>query len=170
MLLPCTSVLVVIYLLSGSFLVGMRAVPRVPLRAAFASPATHIRQTSTTSISSNSFGPIASRALCTSYLSRAPSPQFCLRQSHERAQLATSSKRSFATTSSHLLPARPSTPENNGSDSNPGQSQRRVIKYLLLLGILGVGAVVYSDELKHAYGAARRSGRVGGTLAVCINE
>ena len=35
---------------------------------------------------------------------------------------------------------------------------------------LGVGAVVFTDDVKHAYYGVQRSGRVLGTLAVCINE
>lgn len=45
-----------------------------------------------------------------------------------------------------------------------------MLKYLIVLGVLGVGAVTFSDEFQHAYRAAARSGRVVGTLAVCINE
>lgn len=35
---------------------------------------------------------------------------------------------------------------------------------------LGVGAIVFTDEVKHAYLGVQRSGRVMGTLAVCIND
>jgi aarF domain-containing kinase len=35
---------------------------------------------------------------------------------------------------------------------------------------LGVGAIAFTDDLKHAYHSAERSGRVLSTLAVCINE
>jgi aarF domain-containing kinase len=41
---------------------------------------------------------------------------------------------------------------------------------LAIVGLLGVGAVTLSPNAKHAYEAAKRSGRVAGTLAVCINE
>lgn len=37
-------------------------------------------------------------------------------------------------------------------------------------GALGVTAIAFTDDLKHAYGAVERSGRVASTLAVCINE
>jgi len=30
--------------------------------------------------------------------------------------------------------------------------------------------VAFTDDVKHAYGAIERSGRVASTLAVCINE
>jgi aarF domain-containing kinase len=59
--------------------------------------------------------------------------------------------------------------QNDGPKAKPPQSNK-AIKYLIALSILGAGAVVYSDEIKHAYHAAGRSGRVVGTLAVCINE
>lgn len=56
------------------------------------------------------------------------------------------------------------------STSKPSQSGRNTIKYLVVAGVLGLGAVVFSDQLQHAYRAAERTGRVVGTLAVCINE
>src|SRR5450432_4038927 len=37
-------------------------------------------------------------------------------------------------------------------------------------GTVGVGALALSDDVKHGYNAVCRSGRVVGTLAVCINE
>ena len=37
-------------------------------------------------------------------------------------------------------------------------------------GGLGVTAVGFTDDVKHAYEAIERSGRVASTLAVCINE
>lgn len=49
-------------------------------------------------------------------------------------------------------------------------SQRRLIKWLIVAGVVGVGAVTFSEQAGHAFGAAKRSGRVVGTLAVCINE
>lgn len=58
--------------------------------------------------------------------------------------------------------------KTRGSGSNQGQ--RKAIRYLVVLGVLGLGAVVFSDQYMHAYRAAARSGRVVGALAVCINE
>ncbi|KAJ6108062.1 hypothetical protein N7523_009385 [Penicillium sp. IBT 18751x] len=60
--------------------------------------------------------------------------------------------------------------ENKSKDSGSSQGQRKAIKYLAVFGALGLGAVVFSDQLMHAYRAAARSGRVVGTLAVCIND
>jgi aarF domain-containing kinase len=37
-------------------------------------------------------------------------------------------------------------------------------------GAMGAGALAFTDDLKHAYKAAERSGRVASTLFVCINE
>jgi aarF domain-containing kinase len=37
-------------------------------------------------------------------------------------------------------------------------------------GALGVTAVAFTDDVRHAYEAAERTGRVVSTLAVCINE
>jgi aarF domain-containing kinase len=37
-------------------------------------------------------------------------------------------------------------------------------------GALGVTALAFTDDVKHAYEAIERSGRVASTLAVCINE
>lgn len=37
-------------------------------------------------------------------------------------------------------------------------------------GAAGVGALAFTDDVKHAYNAFERTGRVMGALAVCINE
>ena len=37
-------------------------------------------------------------------------------------------------------------------------------------GTLGVTALAFSDDVKHSYKAVERTGRVVGTLFVCINE
>ena len=37
-------------------------------------------------------------------------------------------------------------------------------------GAAGVGALTLTDDVKHTYKAIERTGRVVGTLAVCINE
>lgn len=38
------------------------------------------------------------------------------------------------------------------------------------VGTLGAGGLVFGGDVKHAYAAVERSGRVVSTLAVCINE
>lgn len=55
-------------------------------------------------------------------------------------------------------------------ESGKKDGLRRKIVVLAIVGLLGVGAVTLSPNAKHAYEAAKRSGRVAGTLAVCINE
>jgi len=59
--------------------------------------------------------------------------------------------------------------KNNGKKQS-GQSRSRKKSYLIIGGTLGVAAVVYSDEVRHLYRAATRTGRVVSALAVCINE
>jgi aarF domain-containing kinase len=58
------------------------------------------------------------------------------------------------------------------SENEPSMnaSQRSMIKWFIIGSILGLGAVTFSDQAQHALQAAKRSGRVVGTLAVCINE
>src|SRR6266487_754834 len=47
---------------------------------------------------------------------------------------------------------------------------RRALQYATAGGTLGVAALAFSDDIKHGYIAAERTGRVMTTLAVCINE
>lgn len=54
--------------------------------------------------------------------------------------------------------------------SNTGKSGKKWITYGIIGGVIAVGAVTFSDDARHIYRAAERSGRVVGTLAVCINE
>lgn len=37
-------------------------------------------------------------------------------------------------------------------------------------GTAGVGALAFTDDIKHGYEATERAGRVASTLAICINE
>lgn len=156
------------YLCRNGFSFGMSAAFRVPLRA-FANPATAIRQTSTTSIASPalSLGAVRPSSLP---LGSIASKLWSLQSSEVRSQ-TTSFSRCFSTRNSPLRSAEENVTKNEGVKSKPGPSQsKKPIALLVVLGLLGVGAAVYSEELKHGYGAARRSGRVVGTLAVCINE
>lgn len=156
------------YLCRNGFSFGMSAAFRVPLRA-FANPATAIRQTSTTSIASPALSLRAVRPSSSPLGSIAS--KLWSRQSSEVRSQATSSSRCFSTRTSPLRSAEENVTSNEGVKSKPGPSQsKKPIALLVVLGLLGVGAAVYSEELKHGYGAARRSGRVVGTLAVCINE
>ncbi len=52
----------------------------------------------------------------------------------------------------------------------PPRPRRRRNAVLVASGAAGVGALAFTDDVKHAYKAFERTGRVMGTLAVCINE
>lgn len=65
----------------------------------------------------------------------------------------------------------------NGSGSGSGNvkananaGKRRVILAAAGAGTLGASTLAFGDDIKHAYEAAERSGRVASTLFVCINE
>ncbi|RDL38064.1 Protein kinase-like (PK-like) [Venustampulla echinocandica] len=55
-------------------------------------------------------------------------------------------------------------------DSARPKRKRRVIAITATVGVLGATALAFGDEVKHAYKAAERTGRVASTLAVCIND
>lgn len=62
---------------------------------------------------------------------------------------------------------------NTGGVAGNGSAKvksRRGLKYAVVGAALGAGALAFSDEIKHAYAAAERSGRVFAALAVCVNE
>ncbi|KAJ0420773.1 ABC1 family-domain-containing protein [Aspergillus carlsbadensis] len=56
-----------------------------------------------------------------------------------------------------------------GKQSGTGH-RGKWIKYGVIGGVILVGAVTCSSDTKHLYRAAERTGRVVGTLAVCIND
>ncbi|OQE21069.1 hypothetical protein PENSTE_c012G09192 [Penicillium steckii] len=143
----------------------MSAAFRMPLRA-FASPATAIRQTSKASIAGSSLytGPISSSSVLKSSVAQSWS-----RNSAKIPSQPTSLSRCFSTRTSPLRSANKLT-GHDGVKAKAPPSQTKRIALLIVLGLAGIGAVFYSEELQHGYGAARRSGRVVGTLAVCIND
>ncbi|KAL5000689.1 ABC1 family-domain-containing protein [Aspergillus recurvatus] len=57
-----------------------------------------------------------------------------------------------------------------GKQSQTAQSGKKWIKYGIIGGTIVVGAVALSGDVRHIYHAAARTGRVVGTLAVCIND
>ncbi|CEL02608.1 Putative Ubiquinone biosynthesis protein [Aspergillus calidoustus] len=57
-----------------------------------------------------------------------------------------------------------------GKQSGTGKPGKKWIKYGVIGGVILVGAVTFSSDAKHLYRAAERTGRVVGTLAVCIND
>ncbi len=60
----------------------------------------------------------------------------------------------------------------SGHTYGHGATPRRKGRVLAAAAVGGVGASVLAlgDDVKHAYEAAERTGRVVSTLAVCINE
>ncbi|RHZ54096.1 uncharacterized protein CDV56_105079 [Aspergillus thermomutatus] len=58
----------------------------------------------------------------------------------------------------------------DGASPALARSQRRILKYAIIAGVVGAAAVTLSDDAQHLYRAAQRTGRVVGTLAVCIND
>ncbi|KAJ5812272.1 hypothetical protein N7474_008573 [Penicillium riverlandense] len=83
-------------------------------------------------------------------------------------QLAWHEKRFFTTTSPLSAPVK--TTDSVKTPTTEQQTRGKTVKYLVIVGLLGLGALAFSDQAKHAYRAAERSGRVVGTLAVCIND
>lgn len=56
------------------------------------------------------------------------------------------------------------------SGTNGKKRSRRSLKYAAAGGTLTAAALIFSDDVKHAYSAMERTGRVVSALAVCINE
>lgn len=147
----------------------MSAALRVPLRAFKIDPAV-IGKTSKPLTSGSSFL-LASESL----LRQSPSSGLIKASSWGRSvspqgSTLAASRRSFSVKASPLLSAKSKSQHKSGSKSKANESQRSAIKWFLIGSILGLGAVTFSDQAQHAFQAAKRSGRVVGTLAVCINE
>lgn len=149
-------------------LAGMSVARRVPLRA-FANPAP-VRQKV---IANASLGLLAIPTSRPSPRCQAVTvPRWSL-SNYSRPSLSSLSSRGFVTKSSPLLSAEnkikePAAGHTSGANSSKPKSNK--LKYWIALGVLGTIAVTVSDAANHAYQAARRSGRVVGALAVCINE
>lgn len=52
----------------------------------------------------------------------------------------------------------------------PRSKNKRKVILAAAGGATGVGAFAFTDDVRHSYQAVERTGRVVGTLAVCINE
>lgn len=52
----------------------------------------------------------------------------------------------------------------------PKPKRRRNLVLAAAGGATGIGALAFTDDIRHSYQAVERTGRVVGTLAVCINE
>jgi aarF domain-containing kinase len=50
------------------------------------------------------------------------------------------------------------------------RERRKVAIAATIVFIVGAGALAFSEKARHAYTACERSGRVGVTLALCVNE
>lgn len=68
------------------------------------------------------------------------------------------------------FPAQETASNGNNGKKQSGHGRSRKKTYLIIGGALGVAAIVYSDEVRHLYRAAARTGRVVSALTVCINE
>ena len=66
--------------------------------------------------------------------------------------------------------ARRSNAYGNGSAKSAKSNRRGGVIVATAGGTLGVTAVAFTDDVRHAYEAVERTGRVVSTLAVCINE
>jgi aarF domain-containing kinase len=154
----------------------MSAALRVPLRAC-ANPATVIGQSFKPSISTSisipagaSFHTHSKSALHTSLVTCANTVKSWGPPQNWTNSISATAKRSFASRTSSLLSAEASSLKSNAAEVKSSPALRNYAKYLVILGLLGAGAFAFSDNVQHIYGAAQRSGRVVGTLAVCINE
>ncbi|ODH30178.1 Atypical/ABC1/ABC1-B protein kinase [Paracoccidioides brasiliensis] len=61
------------------------------------------------------------------------------------------------------------TPNDNGGSANK-RRPKRALKYAAAGGTVGATLFAFSDDVKHVYSAAERTGRVMTALAVCIND
>ncbi|KAJ6063948.1 hypothetical protein N7499_012628 [Penicillium canescens] len=146
----------------------MSAALRLPWRAIKSESVTVIGKTSIASTlgsSSRLTTTVPLRSL--PFVSVAGTPSWdCTR--YPSSSISTSSGRCFSTRTSPLLSQVQG--EAGTRESGKKGGLRRKIVVLAIVGLLGVGAVTLSPNAKHAYEAAKRSGRVAGTLAVCIND
>lgn len=153
---------------------AMSAALRVPLRAC-ANPATVIGQSFKPSVSTFTgalFHTHSKPVLRTSPVSCTHIVKSWGARQNWSNSISSTAKRSFATRTSSPPSAEASSLKSKAAEVKASPAQRNYVKYLVILGLLGAGAgaFAFSDNVQHVYGAAQRSGRVVGTLAVCINE
>ncbi|KAJ5608285.1 hypothetical protein N7537_004904 [Penicillium hordei] len=148
----------------------MSAALRVPLRAFKIDPATVIGKTSEPSTSRSLFLLASNSPLRQSPSSGAINVSSWGRSVSSQGSTLAASRRSFSAKASPLLSAETKSQYKSEITPNISASQRSVIKWFLIGSILGLGTVTFSDQAEHAFQAAKRSGRVVGTLAVCIND
>lgn len=145
----------------------MRAALRAPLRASDFDPATAIRYSASSLSRASLLQPPAPSIVRRSISSSVQDSRGSCRY-RAPAQIAPFASRAlFSSKTSTLL-------GNAGGTAGKGAgwapSQKKLVRYVVIGGTLVVVAVVFSDDAQHIYRAAQRTGRVVGTLAVCINE
>ncbi|KAJ5150697.1 uncharacterized protein N7500_010886 [Penicillium coprophilum] len=148
----------------------MSAALRVPLRAFKIDPATVIGKTSKPSTSGSSFVLPSHSPLRQSPSSGGIKASSWGRSASSKGSTLAASRRPFSVKTSPLLYAETKSQHQSENKSNSNTSQRSAIKWFLIGSVLGLGAVTFSDQAQHVFQAAKRSGRVVGTLAVCIND
>ncbi|KAE8340266.1 hypothetical protein BDV24DRAFT_63137 [Aspergillus arachidicola] len=148
----------------------MRAALRAPLRASDFAPAPVLRYTSS--------------APWVRPFHRASGPSSVHRSVSNSAQAFSKARRlrprvplvasrphaSYSTKTSALFGAAEKANGNDRKSSGSEWSRRKVITYTVVGGTIVIGVVAFSDNVQHLYRAAARTGRVVGTLAVCIND
>ncbi|KAH8428799.1 ABC1 kinase family protein [Aspergillus melleus] len=147
----------------------MRAALRAPLRASNFDPATALRYSTSTHAppSLSLLQPRAPTIIRKSISSSAPGFRESCRYRASGQAGPFTPRAPFSSKTATLLG---NVGSNAGKDTGSGGSQKRLVKYAIIGGTLVVGAVVFSDDAQHIYRAAQRTGRVVGTLAVCIND
>lgn len=147
----------------------MRAALRAPLRASDFAPAPVLRYTSS--------------APWIRPFQRASGPSSVHRSVSNSAQAFSKARQlrprvplvalrphtSYSTKTSNLFGAAEKANGNGRKSSGSEWSRRKVITYTVVGGTIVIGVVAFSDNAQHLYRAAARTGRVVGTLAVCIN-
>ncbi|KAK0932643.1 hypothetical protein LTR29_015764 [Friedmanniomyces endolithicus] len=101
-----------------------------------------------------------------SALSRQPKPWIC-RECLQLPQLRITQPRAFTTTQNFRSQAGKRTWRKAFKDT---AERRKVAITVTLVFVAGSTALAFSERARHAYLAAQRSGRVGVTLALCVND
>ncbi|GAQ07840.1 cytokinesis protein sepH [Aspergillus lentulus] len=151
---------------------GMRAALRNPLRASDFDPAALFRYNPNRFFLSQSSKRNHSSAssLRSPIFFQTPLRGTCQHHSHARPSFRTCPSSRYYSTKSPTLPEEVESRDNRSDHSSSQESRTRILKYAIIAGVAGAAAVTLSDDAQHIYRAAQRTGRVVGTLAVCIND
>ncbi|KAE8136907.1 ABC1 family-domain-containing protein [Aspergillus pseudotamarii] len=148
----------------------MRAALRAPLRAPDFDPAPVLRYTSSAPWI-RPFQRASGPSSVHRSLSNSAQGFSKARQLHPRGPwVASVPHASYSTKTSALFGAAEKANGNGRKPSGSEWSRRKVITYTVAGGAIVIGVVTFSDNVQHLYRAAVRTGRVVGTLAVCIND